>query len=352
MKTSLFDFHLPPASIAQTPCEKRDHARLLHICEGETHDRHIYDLPSLLSPQDVLVFNNTKVIPARLHGLRGDMAVEVLLHKQIAPLVWRCFARPAKRLKIGQRIAFHPPYTTQPHPPFSATVTEKCESGEVVLTFELEDTAAFWHALEQCGELPLPPYIARMHGLSAEDTERYQTVYASKAGSVAAPTAGLHFTESLMAACQAKGVEMLEVTLHVGGGTFLPVKVDDTDDHVMHSEYAELSTDVASRLNAAKGAGKRIVAVGTTSLRVLESATDRAGVVHPFAAETDIFITPSYRFKAVDRLLTNFHLPKSTLFMLVCAFSGTEQMKAAYAHAITSGYRFYSYGDACLLERV
>ena len=345
MKTSLFDFHLPEERIAHTPSEKRDGARLLHVAPTLFHDRHITDLTDLITRDDVLVFNNTKVIPARLHGRRGEMPVEILLHKALCPLNWRCFAKPAKRLKVGQEIVFSSAAYRLP-----ATVMEKCESGEVILAFHCPDTASFWQALEQIGQLPLPPYITRKDGISSEDKVRYQTVYAKHAGSVAAPTAGLHFTETLLSALRAKGVEMHELTLHVGGGTFMPVKVEDTEHHIMHSEYGEISAATASALTHAKCKRKRIVAVGTTSLRTLESATDDNGIIHPFAAETDIFITPPYRFKAVDRLLTNFHLPKSTLFMLVSAFSGLERMQSAYRHAIAEGYRFYSYGDACLLE--
>lgn len=350
MKTSLFDFHLPEERIAQSPTAERDHARLLHVTRDGLHDRHVYDVSKMLSSNDVLVFNNTKVIPARLYGKRGDMAVEALLHRQVAPLMWRCFARPTKRLKVGQEIIFSH-HAHQSSYTLTATITEKCESGEIILSFQYVDMENFWQILEHIGQLPLPPYIARAEGNVPEDTTRYQTVYAQHAGSVAAPTAGLHFTHALLAQLKAQGVEMHEVTLHVGGGTFLPVKVEDTVDHVMHSEYGEISADTAAALTKAKRAGKRIVAVGTTSLRTLESATDAHGVVHPFADETDIFITPPYTFKAVDRLITNFHLPKSTLFMLVSAFSGLEKMHTAYAHAIASHYRFYSYGDACLLER-
>jgi S-adenosylmethionine:tRNA ribosyltransferase-isomerase len=346
MKTSLFDFYLPESHIAHMPSQVRDGARLLHVTHSDFHDRQIRDLTDLLDTNDVLVFNNTKVIPARLRGKRGDMSVEVLLHKCTAPLMWRCFAKPAKRLKVGQEIIFQKDTYT-----LTASVLEKCDSGEVMLSFDCPDNAYFWHRLESIGELPLPPYITRIAGTTDADNRRYQTVYAKHAGSVAAPTAGLHFTEDLLTRLKARGVEMHEITLHVGGGTFLPVKVEDTTDHVMHSEYGEISPATAAALTHAKASGKRIVAVGTTSLRTLESATDASGIIHPFANETNIFITPPYPFKAVNRLLTNFHLPKSTLFMLVSAFSGRERMLAAYHHAIAGGYRFYSYGDACLLER-
>ncbi len=339
MQTSLFDFHLPEDRIAHMPPEKREDARLLHVTSSQFHDRHIYALTDMFDAEDVLVFNNTRVIPARLYGRRGEMFVELLLHKCLSALHWRCFARPGKRLKVGQTLVFSSEDAT-----LTATLTEKCDSGEVVVRFDCADTETFWQALEKIGQIPLPPYIARKDGHTAEDRERYQTVYARHAGSVAAPTAGLHFTNDLLAGLRAKGVEMHEITLHVGGGTFLPVKAEDTADHVMHSEYGEILPSVADALNEAKRSGKRIVAVGTTSLRTLESATDADGTIRPFAAETSIFITPGYRFRAVDRLLTNFHLPKSTLFMLVSAFSGRERMHAAYAHAIARNYRFYSYG--------
>lgn len=343
MKTSLFDFHLPETSIAHTPSQYRDGARLLHVRQDGLHDRAIRDVTELFTDRDVLVFNNTRVIPARLHGKRGEMSVEILLHKQVQPLRWRCFARPAKRLKPGQIITFTPD--------FCAAIEEKCESGEIILQFTCDSAGDFWQKLEHVGELPLPPYITRASGITMDDKERYQTVYAKHEGSVAAPTAGLHFTEALLKALRGRGVEMFELTLHVGGGTFLPVKVEDTENHVMHSEYGEIMAHTAAALNNCRQEGKRIVAIGTTSLRTLESATDAQGIIHPFAGETNIFITPPYTFKAVDRLLTNFHLPKSTLFMLVSAFSGLERMLSAYDHAIEQGYRFYSYGDACLLER-
>ncbi len=340
MDTNLFHFDLPEKHIAHTPLSKRDSARMLHVGQDALADSYIYKLPELLSNQDVLVLNNTKVIPARLYGQRGEVNIEILLHKQVSPLLWRCFAKPAKRLKLGQHVTFGEHFT--------AEVMEKHESGEVSLKF-LCDEDTFWQQIDAMGQMPLPPYITRQ--MSEEDKERYQTVFAQDAGSVAAPTAGLHFTEALLQQLRDKGVEIYYVTLHVGGGTFLPVKVDDTDDHQMHSEFGIISQSVAQSLNAAKAEGKRIVAVGTTSMRVLESATTDEGEVQPFHDETDIFITPGYRFKAVDRMLTNFHLPKSTLFMLVSAFAGLEKMQSAYQHAIANDYRFYSYGDACFLER-
>ncbi len=341
MDTELFSFDLPEKVIAQEPLAQRDRARMLHVTDGALADSYIYKLPEMLDENDVLVLNNTKVIPARLYGQRDAVNIEILLHKQIQPLQWRCFARPAKKLKIGQMVRFGEE--------LQAEVLEKHESGEVSLRFDC-DEAIFWDVLDRLGQMPLPPYIVRPDGTDETDAERYQTIYAELEGSVAAPTAGLHFTDALLEAIRARGVEIYHVTLHVGGGTFLPVKVDDTDEHIMHSELGIITESTASALSAAKVQGKRIVAVGTTSLRTLESATEENGVVHPFHKETDIFITPGYRFKCVDRLVTNFHLPKSTLFMLVSAFAGLEKMQAAYQHAIQNEYRFYSYGDACLLE--
>ncbi len=357
MKTSLFDFDLPPSLIAKQPAEPRDSGRLLVI--GETLlDKAIRDLPSFLRPGDVMLFNDTRVIPARLFGRRGESKVEILLHKKIvipAPAgihnhrlwnidsrlrgddvqLWACFARPAKKLKPGDRIDFAPD--------FSAQVVEKRDSGEVVLQFGSD----LPEKLARYGHMPLPPYIDRPD--VASDRECYQTVYAKHDGSVAAPTAGLHFTESLFDAIDAMGVKRTHVTLHVGGGTFLPVKAEDTDDHVMHSEYAVVTQETADAVNTARERGGRVIAVGTTSLRTLESAADANGRLKPFTGETAIFITPGYRFKITDALLTNFHLPRSTLFMLVSAFAGLEHMQAAYRHAIEKQYRFYSYGDACLL---
>ncbi len=283
-----------------------------------------------------MVFNDTRVIPARLYGRRNAASVEVLLHKQCGSKGWQCFAKPGKKLKPGDRIEFAEN--------FYATVKDKFSDGQVVLEFYTSDLRK---ELERHGHMPLPPYIEKKRHADDSDKAHYQTVYAKHEGSVAAPTAGLHFTESLLKAIDAAGVKRVNVTLHVGGGTFLPVKVEDTKDHVMHSEWAEITADAAAVINAAK----RVIVVGTTSLRTLESAADEKGVVQPFSGETDIFITPGYTFKAVDMLLTNFHLPCSTLFMLVCAFAGTDTMKAAYAHAIARKYRFYSYGDACLLYK-
>ncbi len=343
MKLSDFDFELPREAIAQTAIEPRDQSRLLHVTP-QLEDAKVCDLPHYLRKGDVLVFNNTRVIPAKLTGYRGEAKIEVNLHKVISAEsdIWRAFAKPAKRLRVGEQFVVADG--------FSAEVLEKGEFGEVVLRFNFQNEA-FYQALDQHGEIPLPPYIEREGGVTEEDNARYQTIYAQEKGAVAAPTAGLHFTDQLFAALDAMGVQRAYVTLHVGAGTFLPVKVDNIHEHKMHAEMCYLTEATAAQINAAKQAGGRVIAVGTTSLRVLESATDAEGITHPFEAETDIFITPGYRFKCVDLLFTNFHLPKSTLFMLVCAFSGMERMKAAYRHAVETGYRFYSYGDAMLLER-
>jgi S-adenosylmethionine:tRNA ribosyltransferase-isomerase len=289
-----------------------------------------------------MVFNDTRVIPARLFGQRRGAKVEVTLHMRLESALWKAFARPAKKLKVGDEIDFAGD--------LKAEVTEKGEAGEVTLRFSREGDA-LRAAFEAAGIMPLPPYIASARPVDARDQADYQTVYARAEGAVAAPTAGLHFTDDLLRRIDALGVSRVMVTLHVGAGTFLPVKVDDTRDHKMHAEWGEISPQAAAAINKARAAGGRVVAVGTTSLRLLESAADEAGHLAPFAAETDIFITPGYRFRIVDMLMTNFHLPKSTLFMLVSAFSGLDKMRAAYAHAVSSGYRFYSYGDASLLYK-
>jgi S-adenosylmethionine:tRNA ribosyltransferase-isomerase len=337
MRTSLFDFHLPPERIAYAPVEPRDAARLLHVGEM-LEDRIVRDLPELLRPGDVMVFNNSKVIPARLFCKVGGKQVEVLLHRDRREY-WECFARPARKLKPGMVLAFGENFT--------AELVGRTEDGQVQLQFSARG-AEFFRLLERYGHTPLPPYIARED--TAEDKTRYQTIYAKTEGSVAAPTAGLHFTETLMQALRARGVGIEFVTLHVGAGTFQPVKVEDTTAHVMHQEWGEITAETAARINAARAAGGRVVAVGSTSLRMLETAA-QDGTLRPFAGETGIFIVPGYHFRAVDLFFTNFHLPKSTLFMMVAAFSGLERMQKAYAHAIATNYRFYSYGDACLLER-
>ena len=347
MQLADFDFHLPEAQIALRPVSPRDAARLLRVLPGEpVADLIVSDLPDQLRAGDVLVLNDTRVINARLKGTRHrattQVAVEATLHRRLAPNSWTAFLRPGKRLALGDRISFGGA--------LDATITAVGEGGERTLTFDLTgpDLDA---AIAQEGAMPLPPYIATKRAQDDQDLTDYQTVYARDEGSVAAPTAGLHLTPELMARLQVRGVEIVYLTLHVGAGTFLPVKTDNLADHKMHAEYGELDQAAADRLNAAKAAGGRVICVGTTSLRLLESATGEDGVVRPFAAETAIFITPGYRFRIVDGLMTNFHLPKSTLFMLACALAGHGAMQAAYAHAIATGYRFYSYGDASLLWR-
>jgi S-adenosylmethionine:tRNA ribosyltransferase-isomerase len=339
MKTADFDFELPPALIASHPARPRDRARLLDVAD-RLIDRSVAELPDLLAPGDVLVVNDTRVIAARLEGLRGGAKVEVTLHKREAPARWRAFARPAKRLRTGDVIEFAPD--------FAATVAGKAPEGDLVLQFGGDDAGLF-RQLETYGVMPLPPYIRRASP-DTQDREDYQTLFAERAGAVAAPTAGLHFTPALRQAIHDRGVAIVALTLHVGAGTFLPVRVDTIAEHRMHAEYGEIGADAAARINQARAAGGRVVAVGTTSLRLLETVAQPDGTLVEFAGETDIFITPGYRFKIVDLLLTNFHLPRSTLFMLVCAFAGPARMRAAYDHAIATGYRFYSYGDCCLLR--
>ncbi|MEQ1790023.1 MAG: tRNA preQ1(34) S-adenosylmethionine ribosyltransferase-isomerase QueA, partial [Rickettsiales bacterium] len=332
----------PPEHIASQPASPRDTARMM-VVGDELKDLHIADLVSFLRSGDVMVFNDTKVIPARLIGVRGNAKIELLLHKRITHNNvndWKCFAKPAKKLRIGDVVVFADD--------FRAEVIEKYDDGQLLLNFAYTDEI-FQQKLEHYGAMPLPPYIERTRHADKSDNSNYQTIYAENSGSVAAPTAGLHFTKKLLAAIDAVGVKRVHITLHVGGGTFLPVKVEDTQNHIMHSEYAVVTKEAAEIINKAKQAGGRVIAVGTTSVRTLESATNEQGFLQEFAGETNIFITPSYHFKLVEIILTNFHLPKSTLFMLVSAFSGLEKMQAAYAHAIRENYRFYSYGDACLL---
>ncbi|HLG88914.1 MAG TPA: tRNA preQ1(34) S-adenosylmethionine ribosyltransferase-isomerase QueA [Alphaproteobacteria bacterium] len=340
MRVDEFDFELPADRIAQRPASPRDSARLLHVGRAELADKIVRDLPELLEHGDLLVFNDTKVIPARLVGTRGEAKISVTLHQALSPDSWLVFAKPAKRLKPGDQVMFGPD--------FSAEVLERRPEGDVVLRFDRRD-AALLNALHARGAMPLPPYIRR--GVADErDKADYQTLFARNEGAVAAPTAALHFTTTLMEALERRGVRWAMLTLHVGAGTFLPVKADDTRDHVMHAETGILDASVATAIAETRRAGKRVVAIGTTSLRLIESAAAEDGTVLPFTGATSLFITPGYRFKAVDMLLTNFHLPRSTLFMLVSAFAGLERMKAAYAHAVAAGYRFYSYGDCCLLE--
>ncbi len=332
------------------PASPRDSARMLVVpANGGFEDRRVRDLPSYLRPGDALVVNDTRVIHARLSGRRSRGAlsanVEATLIERLDESRWRALMRPAKKLGVGDRIRFADDDTG-----LDACVEARGDDGEITLAFELAGPALDV-AIEQAGVMPLPPYIAGRRSADACDETDYQTIFAREAGAVAAPTAGLHFTAQLLAAIEARGVSLHRVTLHVGAGTFLPVKADDTDSHKMHEEFARIDAQTAQALNYARAQGGRIVAVGTTALRVLESAADEAGRIAPYARRTGIFITPGYRFRAVDMLLTNFHLPRSTLFMLVAAFAGLERMKSAYAHAISSGYRFYSYGDACLLQR-
>lgn len=354
MRVDLFDFDLPEACIALRPARPRDAARLLVVRPGEAlQDRSVRDLPDLLRAGDALVFNDTRVIPAQLFGRRireGVVArVGVTLHLRERADCWRAFLRPAKKIAAGDRIVFGDVGEgVTVAGGLVATVAEKGEAGEVVLAFELSgpDLDA---AIAALGHIPLPPYIASKRAEDDADRSDYQTIYARAEGAVAAPTAGLHFTPSLFERLEARGIERHFVTLHVGAGTFLPVKADDTADHRMHAERGAVSAATARALNAVRARGGRVVAVGTTSLRLLESATGEDGVIRPFQDATRIFITPGYRFRAVDALMTNFHLPRSTLFMLVSAFSGIETMRAGYDHAIRQGYRFYSYGDASLL---
>ena len=341
MRVDAFDFELPRELIADRPAEPREAARLLVVGE-QLRDHAIADLPRLLRPGDLLVTNDTKVLPARLVGKRGDASVEVTLHRALTAGRWLAFAKGAKRLRPGDRLEFATDFT--------AEMVEKTAAGDLLLDFALP-AAEVRAALERHGSMPLPPYIKRPRGGDVRDRRDYQTMFARHEGAVAAPTAGLHFTPALMAALDAAGIGHLTVTLHVGAGTFLPVKVSDTEDHTMHGEVGLLDAAAADRINRARQSGRRIVAVGSTSLRLIETAADAQGRVHPFSGETRLFVTPGYRFRAVDRLLTNFHLPRSTLFMLVAAFAGLERMRDAYTHAIGARYRFFSYGDATLLER-
>jgi S-adenosylmethionine:tRNA ribosyltransferase-isomerase len=383
MRTDLFDFDLPDDRIALDPASPRDAARLLVVRRGPTspprrgptqlsddpppamlahagghdvslQDHVVGDLPQLLRPGDALVFNDTRVIRAALQGerARGDKRAQIAfnLHRRIDESRWRAFARPFKRLAVGDRIRFGHEGRVCLMGTLEASVSAIGEAGEVELSFSLHG-AYLDEAIAMLGDPPLPPYILGKRNLRPEDAENYQTVYARGEGAVAAPTAGLHFTDRLLSALDARGIARLCVTLHVGAGTFLPVKAEDTDAHRLHAEWGDIPVTTAAALNRARAAGAQVVAVGTTALRLLETAAAEDGSIRPFAGETDLFITPGYRFKAVDLLLTNFHLPRSTLFMLAAAFSGLDTIRTAYAHAIGRGYRFYSYGDACLLHR-
>jgi S-adenosylmethionine:tRNA ribosyltransferase-isomerase len=358
MRVDLFDFELPEERIALRPIVPRDAARLLVVSANTNsfEDRSIRDLPDLLRREDALVVNDTRVVPARLEGIRvrGESVarIEVTLHARENGNTWRAFARPAKRLSIGERVRFGETSESMACllAALDATVIAKDDGGEVTLAFDLTGPALD-EAIASLGQMPLPPYIASRRPADMQDERDYQTMFAASSGAVAAPTAGLHFTPELIAGIEERGISLHRLTLHVGAGTFLPVKVEDTRDHRMHAEWGTLSAQTAEALNATRASGGRVVAVGTTALRLLESLADESGTLRAFSGDTSIFIEPGYRLRAVDALLTNFHLPRSTLFMLVAAFAGLDLMKRAYAHAIEQKYRFYSYGDACLLLR-
>ncbi|WP_448661879.1 tRNA preQ1(34) S-adenosylmethionine ribosyltransferase-isomerase QueA [Sphingomonas sp. CJ20] len=341
MNVDLFDFELPAERIALRPAEPRDSARLLVLDGDATRDAHVGDLPAMLRAGDLLVFNDTRVIPAQLDGMRGNARIGATLHKREGPRRWRAFVRNGRRLAEGDTIDFGRDVT--------ATASDRGEDGSFALEFGGDEPVEL--LLERCGRMPLPPYIASKRPTDARDADDYQTMFAAEPGAVAAPTAALHFTPALIAALDAAGIGHATLTLHVGAGTFLPVKASDTTDHKMHAEWGRIDQPTADRLNAVRAAGGRVIAVGTTSLRLIESATGEDDVIRPFEGDTSIFITPGYRFKGIDGLVTNFHLPRSTLFMLVSALMGLDRMQAAYAHAIAGGYRFYSYGDASLLLR-
>jgi S-adenosylmethionine:tRNA ribosyltransferase-isomerase len=344
LRTEAFDYALPERLIAQAPARPRDSARLLVVRPGGLTDAGVLDLPGQLEPGDLMVVNDTRVIPARLRGRRGDASVEIMLNRSEGGGLWHALVRNARRLRPGDRVEI------EGAPGCAARVVERQEGGAALLDFG-PDQAALAAALEAAGEVPLPPYIRRDGGPRAEDTEDYQTIFAERPGAVAAPTASLHFTPRLLAALEARGVGRATVTLHVGAGTFLPVREEDPRRHRIHQEWGEVSEGAAEAINAARAEGRRVVAIGTTAMRVLESAAGEDGVVRPFRGLTELYILPGYRFRAVDALLTNFHLPKSTLLMLVSAFAGTRRMRAAYGHAVAREYRFFSYGDASLLFR-
>ncbi|PCG13914.1 MULTISPECIES: tRNA preQ1(34) S-adenosylmethionine ribosyltransferase-isomerase QueA [Sphingomonas] len=339
MLVDLFDFALPPERIALRPAAPRDTARMLVVTPDALADRIVRDLPSQLRRGDLLVFNDTRVIPAQLEGTRGDARIGATLHKREGPRRWRAFVRNARRLRDGDLIDFGAGV--------AAAARDRADDGSWALEFAGDEPVEL--LLERAGRMPLPPYIAGKRATDARDADDYQTMFANEPGAVAAPTAALHFTPDLLAALAAAGVDHATLTLHVGAGTFLPVKADDTADHRMHAEWGRIDAATAERLNTVRAAGGRVIAVGTTSLRLIESAAGDDGVIRPFEGDTAIFITPGYRFRGIDGLMTNFHLPRSTLFMLVSALMGLERMQAAYAHAITRDYRFYSYGDASLL---
>lgn len=344
MDISLFDFELSDDCIALRPAVPRDHARQLIIGApdgADVQDNWVYNLPTWLKPGDALVVNDTRVIPSRLYGTVGDAKTEITLHKRLDLTRWVAFMKNARRARTGKNIIFNNE--------LYAEIEKKNDDGSVTICFQISEGKTMEQALIAAGHMPLPPYIAKKRDIDDQDNDDYQTVYNRRDGAVAAPTAGLHFTPNLLKNIEEMGVRMVYVTLHVGAGTFLPVKVEDTKDHKMHAEWGEVTPETARTLNDVRAGGGRIIAVGTTSLRLLETAAGPDGIIHPFSGDTAIFITPGYVFRAVDMLMTNFHLPKSTLFMLVCAFGGMDRMKRAYAHAIQNGYRFYSYGDSSLI---
>jgi S-adenosylmethionine:tRNA ribosyltransferase-isomerase len=343
MKVDLFDFDLPPDRIALRPAIPRDSARLLSVTPNSLEDRIVNELPLLLNRGDLLVFNDTRVIPAQLTGRRGDAQIGATLHKREGPRRWRAFIRNARRLHDGDQIDFGDVGGETA----AAIARDRADDGSFALDFLGDEPVEL--LLDRVGHMPLPPYIASKRPTDARDADDYQTMFAREKGAVAAPTAALHFTPALMTALADAGIGHATLTLHVGAGTFLPVKADDTINHAMHAEWGRIDAETAARLNAVRATGGRVIAVGTTSLRLIESAARTDGIIAPFEGDTDIFITPGYRFKGIDGLITNFHLPRSTLFMLVSALMGLETMQAAYAHAIASGYRFYSYGDSSLL---
>lgn len=357
MRVDLFDFELDKDLIAKEPVSPRHNSKLLDLSEDVIiSDKHFYDLPDILQSGDVLVFNNTKVIPARLYGKRGEAEVEVTMYHPENGQTWWSFIKNSKRLKADDIISFYTAEITAEKSQFKAKVLEKRGEDGVLLEF-LCDVKDVSRLLEEYGMMPLPPYIKREKPVDGmwnkyNDKENYQTVYAKHEGAVAAPTAGLHFTDEVLQKLEEKGVNKVFLTLHVGAGTFLPVKVEDTDNHKMHAEYGIITKEACDIINQAKREGKRVIAVGTTSVRLLESAADSSGILNPFNGETSIFITPGYKFKIIDMIITNFHLPKSTLFMLICAIAGTERMKKAYQYAMDKKYRFYSYGDSSILKCV
>ena len=339
MRVDQFDFDLPPERIALRPAAPRDAARMLCVTGGRIEDGHVTDLPQRLRAGDCLVFNDTRVIPAQLEGQRGEARIGATLHKRIDLRRWQAFVRNAKRLRSDDRIAFGGGVV--------AVAEERLPDGSFILNFQGDEPVEV--LLDRAGTMPLPPYIASKRGIDDADKSDYQTMFAAREGAVAAPTASLHFTPELMAGLAHAGIGHETLTLHVGAGTFMPMKVDDTNDHVMHAEWGRIDAATADRLNEVRANGGRLIAVGTTVLRLLESAVDENGMIQPFEGDTSIFITPGYRFNAVDGLMTNFHLPKSTLFMLVSALMGLDKMQSVYAHAIENEYRFYSYGDSSLL---